>query len=274
MKSIPHLGAFLAIAAALLIIDLSVLGLGTKTTLELADPSYKGTYYYAQGKFGARALAFELPNWQCKRPSEFLRLPIVYSGTKRDILFLTDPVQCGVPSDETALFRTPLWVGLAALHVVDIPFSLIADSVMLPVTIPRQRREGNIVDPPYFRMGTLRREAGDAYTAKEYYEKGVKVLPKYYGNIPLHDLFGHFPDLDDIAEFLGQYHLQRQEYDRALFYYEEWLEMGLRYRPGPGGPVEKRYRELARVYTIAGNPVRAQECNDKAEEYANRDKNK
>lgn len=240
-------------------------GCGTVSTLQLADASNP---YNRIGPHGARELKFRFPNYECENPSEFIKLPYIYSGTMRNILFLSQPFNCGGSHGELGVIHNAISILISPLIIVDIPLSLVADTLLLPFTISHQIKEGNIVDPPYFRMGNLARRKGNDDQAREYYEKGFKVLPKYYGNKPYFEMYSYLPDFDEITEYFANYHEQRGEYDKAIFYYEQLVEIAIRYEQGPSGPIVKRYKQLERIYTIAGKHDKATACRDKANEYA------
>jgi len=245
----------------LIILDILVLGLGTKSSLNLADPNSK------EGDFSSRELTFRFSNYECNNPSEFVNLPYVYSGTKRDILYLTRPFNCGGATGELSDLNDAFTILMAPLVLVDIPLSFVADTVMLPKTIPKQRKEGNIIDPPYFRMGNIQREKGNNDKAREYYEKGFKILPKYYGTMSYYEIYPYLPDFDDILEFIAKYHEQRSEYDKTIFYFEQLVEMAVRYQQGPSGPIVARYQQLGKLYEKTGYHEKASVCYDNANQY-------
>jgi tetratricopeptide (TPR) repeat protein len=256
------------ILTLLIFIDLFVFGIGTLSSLRLANPENK------EGPISARELAFRFSNYDCKNPSEFIKLPYIYSGIKRDILYLTLPFNCGGDTGELSGINNLFSLIVSPVILVDIPLSFIADTVMLPYTIPKQKKEGNILDPPYFKMGNLQREEGKKESAKEYYEKGFNILHKYYGTMPYYEIYHYLPEFDEILLMFAQDHEQKGEYDKALFYYENIIEIATRYQNGPSGPAVKYYKDLERLYSKMGNHEKASECHTKANEYAQKYKRK
>ncbi len=68
-----------------------------------------------------------------------LALPYVFSGTVHDVTFIMKPVLC------ENVDITEDWAGFALPYgLIDLPFSLVADTVILPYTIYRQSTYGNI----------------------------------------------------------------------------------------------------------------------------------
>lgn len=252
----------LIVLAILVLLDLFVFGIGTVSSLRIAKSEKD-----EEIPISVRELMFRLSNYECKNPSEFTNLPYIYSGTKRDILYLTRPFNCGGSTGEYGAINNAISVLIAPLILVDIPLSFIADTVMLPKTIPMQKKEGNIIDPPYFRMGNLQLENGNKEKAKEYYDEGFKVLPKYYGVMPYYEISIYLPKFDDILEWYANYYEQRGAYDKAIFYYENLIEIAIRYQNGPSGPAERRYKDLGNLYSKIGNQEKASECYNKVHDH-------
>lgn len=238
-----------------------VLSCGTIRSLKLADPDN------IKGPISARELAFRDLHNECEKPSEFLKIPYVYSGTKTDLLFLARPYHCGWDTGEVSVINNAIFILMTPFIIIDVPLSFIADTVMLPITIPKQYKEGNIIDPPYFKIGDVY-QGHDDEKAIEYYKKGLKILPKYYGNRSYYEIYPYLSDIDDIFYWSANYYDKRGEYDKAIFYYERLLELDLRYSQGPSGYIERHYRDLGNIYSKIGNHEKASECYKKAYEYS------
>jgi tetratricopeptide (TPR) repeat protein len=234
---------------------------GTITSWNLSSPDNK------EGPIAARELYFRFQNYDCDNPSESLQIPYVYSGVKKDYLQIMKPRYCGWSHGEVGPLNDLIYIITIPIYVVDLPLSFVADTVMLPWAIPRQRKEGNLIDPPYFKLGNMQRQLRNMDKAKEYYDKGFNVLPKYYGALPYHEIYHYLPDFEDILLIYATDYDQKSEYDKAVLYYENLVEIAVRYQNGPSGPVKRRYIDLGRIYSKVGNNDKAAECYKKAAEY-------
>ncbi len=234
---------------------------GTVTSLQLANPDNK------KGPISARELAFHNPHYECEKPSEFLKIPHVYSGTKSDIRFIAWPYYCGWAGGEVGLINNAMFILMTPFTLIDVPLSFIADTLVLPITIPKQYKEGHLIDPPYFKIGDTYR-SHDEEKAIEYYEKGLSILPKYYGNRAYYEIYPYLSEINDVFSCLANYYFKRKEYDKSIFYYETSLEIDVHRNIGPSGRIEARYKFLGILYSRVGNHEKASECYKKASEYS------
>ena len=69
--------------------------------------------------------------------------PHIYSGLVSDFQILAYPVSCPC-SGESGLGAILLYPLLLPLSIIDIPLSFAADTLVLPYTIHRQKKYGNI----------------------------------------------------------------------------------------------------------------------------------
>jgi tetratricopeptide (TPR) repeat protein len=118
----------------------------------------------------------------------------------------------------------PLYIVAYPLYLIDLPFSLAADTLLLPLTAHLQHKHGDLIDPPYFKMGM---EEKDRDKKAEYYERGMLVLPKYYPSNKLSDINGAYY-YDSSVEYLAEYYDDKKDYEKAFYYYQIVLEMDAR----------------------------------------------
>jgi len=111
-------------------------------------------------------------------------------------------------------------------------------------------------------MGDVQRWKGNMDKAIEYYEMGLKVLPKYYGDRSYGEINPFISQLNDVLKTLAQDNERKGKYDKAIFYYENLIEIDWPSR------VEGHYKTLARIFLKLGNKDRAAECYKKAKEYS------
>ncbi len=76
----------------------------------------------------------------CRYPT-----PHIYSGVVSDIQTLTFPFSCPC-SGEGGLGFIIFWPVFIPLSIIDLPFSAVADTIILPYSISRQMKYGNITD--------------------------------------------------------------------------------------------------------------------------------
>jgi tetratricopeptide (TPR) repeat protein len=207
-------------------------------------------------------------HYECANPSESIQIPYIYSGIKSDMLYLMWPSECGWGTGELSGLNNAVFViFVAPLCVIDIPFSFVADTVMLPYTIMQQNKEGNIVDPPYLKMGLIQERMGNNEKAREFYEKGMKVLPKYYGTKPYYEI--HLPNFYEALNWLANYYTQIGDYDKAIFYSEQLLEITLHWAHNyTSREIEQCYKKIGWLYSKTGKDEKAVFFNKKATEYS------
>jgi len=204
--------------------------------------------------------------YRTESTSEFLSLPYMYSGAKNDFLSIFYLYYFGWPDSESGCLKYVCC--MPPLTIFDLPLSFAADTLVLPFTAYMQYKHGNLVDPPYFDIGDIHRKRGREDAAIEYYEKGLKILPKYYGD--------KYPDyIDDYFSKLADYYDRKGDYENAVFYYEMLLEVTLptchNIHPtnidGYYYDIEEYYQKLGGAYFRSGNQKKADECFEKALEY-------
>lgn len=234
---------------------------GTIRTLSLANPGN------IEGPISARELAYRSTNYDCANPTEDMNIPYVYSGVKSDIRHITWASKCGWASGETGFVNNAFYMFSIPFVVIDIPFSFVADTVMLPSTIPKQNKEGYLLDPPYFKLGNIQMSKGNKSKAIEYYKKGLEILPKYYSKIKFYEIYSYVPDFDDAIKIIAENYEQQSDYTKAIYYFEVLIDIALNYQDGPSGPADKRFDDLARVYSKMGNADKSSEYYIKADNY-------
>jgi len=232
----------------------SLAACGTFQTLTLSEEGRKRTF----AEF----------HYECDNASDFLSFPYMYSGTKKDLIFILYPYYCGWASDFDGCVSNACFISILPVIILDLPLSFLTDTLALPFTTYMQYKHGNMVDPPYFDIGDIHRKRGREDAAIEYYEKGLKILPKYYGD--------KYPDyIDDYFSKLADYYDRKGDYENAVFYYEMLLEVTLptchNIHPtnidGYYYDIEEYYQKLGGAYFRSGNQKKADECFEKALEY-------
>lgn len=221
----------------------SISGCSTISTLKLED--YSGS---RDGAVSARTSQFgKLHNeYACKDPSTFVSIPYVYSGAKKAILNLTQPLHCGLSTGEMSLINNFMYLLFYPVMLVDLPLSFVADTVALPYTIPKQYKEGDIIDPPYMRIADKYARRNDNYRyvhspltpydedmIADYYEKGMKTLHKYFGDMSYADMDTHLGvggELDHAVLWLAQYYQKKGDFDKSRYYSAKHLEIDGKYR--------------------------------------------
>ncbi len=222
----------------------SLAACGTFKTLTLSEEERERTFYFF--------------NVDCDAPSEFLSFPYMYSGTKKDLIYILYPHYCGWAHGEVGHVNNACFISVIPIVILDLPLSLAADTLVLPFTAYMQYKHGNMVDPPYFKMGD--NHGGDSDTSIEYYENGLKILPKYYG-----DEYPYY--IKDYFRKLADYYDKKGEYQKSVLYYEKLLEVILPSRHIHPSYIEGYYQKLGGVYFKSGNQKKADECFEKALEY-------
>ncbi len=71
--------------------------------------------------------------------------PQIFSGVVSDIQLLTFPFSC-LCSGEGGLGFLIFWPIFLPLSIIDLPLSAVADTLILPYSIPRQMEYGNITE--------------------------------------------------------------------------------------------------------------------------------
>lgn len=218
-----------------LIVAMMVSGCGTLSTVSLVSTSDKDE----QGRLRIRREKF----WfnRCDEPSSFQSIPHAYSGTKKDIVCLLHPCYCREDVGDAEILLWPRHIFAYPLYLVDLPFSLVADTLLLPFTAYQQHEHGDLIDPSYFKIGM---EAKDNDRRAEYYERGMQVLPKYYPGEKLSEIYGGYY-FDSSVEYLAEYYNDKKDYEKAFYYYQIVLKMDARKR------IDRPYRRSKALHVCA-----------------------
>lgn len=261
--------------ALIIILVTCISGCTSIATLSLANPNNKG-----DSPISARELAFRSLHNECYAPSEFVRVPYVYSGTKKAIINLTQPFNCGLDRGELSTVNNFIYWLVYPFMLVDLPLSIVFDTVALPYTAHRQINEGNLIDPPYIKIADMYTRRNDNYrsnhsplalyddnTITEYYEKGINSLHKYYGKMSYKEIYPYIRALDSAFLWLATYYEKKGDLDRSIYYYENLVEIDVKYNNGPSGRVGEHYRKLCSVYLINGDNDNYIECKRKSNEF-------
>lgn len=188
----------------------------------------------------------------CRYSNGFHSIPQVYSGTKYDILFLMGKSGCLWPTGEELLVNIPLIMVYYPLYVIDLPLSLVCDTVLLPYTAYKQIRYGDLVDPPYIRMGERYEKEKDYEKAIATYQRFLKVLPKYN----THDRYSY--DDINIYSHIAWLYGENGNYKDAISYYEQALDFTV--KDDRRRSIEKAVyinRNLADLYLKTGDYEKA-----------------
>lgn len=77
-----------------------------------------------------------------------------------------------------------------------------------------------------FELGDIYKKENNSDTARVYYEKGIEEIYDRYGDIIDRGEYKYLPDgLDKIMDWLAQYYEIKENYDKATYYYEYFLDM-------------------------------------------------
>ena len=168
---------------------------------------------------------FARMDYECnKNPTELFVIPYIYSGVMTNVRYIRWANVCGISGELSTIDNM--------FHTVTIPFRLInlavsfvSDTVMLPFTITMQIMEGNIIDPPYFAIARIyvqKVDRMDDDKAIEYFEKGINVLPKYFGENNYGEADLYLSDLEGAFYKLGQLYDKKGNQKKALYYKEHY----------------------------------------------------
>lgn len=70
----------------------------------------------------------------------------LYEGTKTDIAIIISPISPHDPKDTRADLITCLFYSLIPFALLDLPLSFVADTILLPITIPEMRQRQKMME--------------------------------------------------------------------------------------------------------------------------------